>query len=209
MCHLAKTSWKYHLLWLYAHLWLTLSAFLLFLWLHSCLAATYGNTSKCSKNTPCLPGGNQEVVCRDLRPLVLCWSAVEARCNNRRAQTITPGVSGKHLCRASTHTGLLFGDLHKMYKGQSAALWSGADHHLCYAHYHLTCYNIDAILFWGVFLNICPSVLFHMQMPSQWKRLFPWNRHPHHPRTHAHTHYHYFPKRDTNDYGMRLCEQRD
>lgn len=93
---------------------LTLSrSFCCFPWIQSCGATTYGNTSKSSKNTPCLPGGNQEVVCRDLQPLMICCSAVDARHSKGRIQTIAPGVNGKRRRRASTNARLLFRDLYK------------------------------------------------------------------------------------------------
>lgn len=65
------------------------------------------------KILPVYLGGNQEVVCRDSQPLMICCSAAEAQYNKGRIQTITPGVNGKHHRQASTNAGLLFRDLYK------------------------------------------------------------------------------------------------
>lgn len=55
----------------------------------------------------CLPGGNQEVVCRDLQPLVLCCSAAEVQYNKEAKsciQTIAPSRNNKPHRQVFTHT---------------------------------------------------------------------------------------------------------
>lgn len=54
----------------------------------------------------CLPGGNQEVVCRDLQPLVLCCSPVEVQYNKEAKsciQTIAPSLNNKPHRQVFTH----------------------------------------------------------------------------------------------------------
>lgn len=73
----------------------------------------------------------------------ICCCEVEVRCNRRRVHTIMPVVIRKHHHRASTHSGLLFGDQYKMYEAQSAALTGRTDDQPCYDDYHVTSISVQ------------------------------------------------------------------